>query len=71
MVIRISLGASVPSVGCTVLAASGVMVKVTGVALGVLGVLAALVFWPSHGLDTLDQPEQSLERVVASGTNSC
>jgi hypothetical protein len=39
---------------------------VTGVALGVLGVLAALIFWPSHGLDTLDRPEQSLERVVAS-----
>ena len=37
---------------------------VTGVALGVLAVLAALVFWPSHGLDTLDRPEQSLERVV-------
>ena len=27
---------------------------VTGVALGVLGVLAALIFWPSHGPDTLD-----------------
>ena len=39
---------------------------VTGAALGVLGVLAALIFWPSHGLDTLDRPEQSLERVVAS-----
>jgi hypothetical protein len=39
---------------------------VTGVALGILGVLAALIFWPSHGLDTLDRPEQSLERVVAS-----
>ena len=38
---------------------------VTGVALGVLGVLAALLFWPSHGLDTLDRPEESLERVVA------
>ena len=37
---------------------------VTGVALGVLAVLAALVFWPSHGLDTLDRPEESLERVV-------
>ena len=39
---------------------------VTGVALGVLGVLAALIFWPAHGLDTLDRPEQSLERVVGS-----
>ena len=39
---------------------------VTGVALGILGVLAALLFWPAHGLDTLDRPEQSLERVVAS-----
>src|SRR5262245_4611328 len=38
---------------------------VTGVALGALAVLAILVFWPSHGLDTLDRPEQSLERVVA------
>jgi membrane protease YdiL (CAAX protease family) len=37
---------------------------VTGVALGLLGALAVLVFWPSHGLDTLDRPEQSLERVV-------
>ena len=37
---------------------------VTGVALGVLGALAAIVFWPSPGLDTLDRPEQSLERVV-------
>lgn len=37
---------------------------VTGVALGILGVLAVTVFWPSHGLDTLERPEQSLERVV-------
>lgn len=37
---------------------------VTGVALGLLGVLAVLIFWPSHGLDSLDRPEQSLERVV-------
>ena len=39
---------------------------VTGVALGILGVLAVLIFWPAHGLDTLDRPEQSLERVVGS-----
>lgn len=38
---------------------------VTGVALALLAVLAVLVFWPSHGLDTLDHPEESLERVVA------
>src|SRR5262249_37537310 len=38
---------------------------VTGAALAVLAVLAALVFWPPQGLDTLDRPEQSLERVVA------
>lgn len=38
---------------------------VTGVALGVLAALAVLVFWPSHGPDTLDQPEQALERVVS------
>jgi hypothetical protein len=38
---------------------------VTGAALGLLGVLVVLVFWPSHPLDTLDQPEQSLERVVS------
>ena len=37
---------------------------VTGVALGVLGVLAVLVFWPAPGLDTLERPERSLERVV-------
>ena len=37
----------------------------TGVALGLLGVLAALLFWPAHGLDTLERPEQSLERVIA------
>jgi CAAX protease family protein len=37
---------------------------VTGVALGVLAVLAVLVLWPSHGPDTLDRPEQSLERVI-------
>jgi membrane protease YdiL (CAAX protease family) len=37
---------------------------VTGAALGLLVVLAALLFWPSHGLDTLDGPEESLERVV-------
>jgi hypothetical protein len=37
---------------------------VTGAALGVLAGLAALVFWPAHGLDTLDRPEDSLERVV-------
>ena len=39
---------------------------VTGAALAVLAVLAALLFWPAHGLDTLDRPEQSLERVVAT-----
>ena len=38
---------------------------VTGVALALLGALAVLVFWPSHGLDSLDRPEQSLERLVA------
>ena len=37
---------------------------VTGAALGVLAGLAALVFWPAHGLDTLERPEESLERVV-------
>ena len=37
---------------------------VTGVALALLGVLAGLLFWPAQGLDTLEQPEQSLERVV-------
>jgi uncharacterized protein len=37
---------------------------VTGVALGLLGGLAGLLFWPAHGLDTLEQPERSLERVV-------
>jgi membrane protease YdiL (CAAX protease family) len=37
---------------------------VTGVALGLLGNLAALLFWPAHGLDTLEWPEESLERVV-------
>ena len=37
---------------------------VTGVALGLLAGLAALLFWPAHGLDLLDRPEQSLERVV-------
>jgi membrane protease YdiL (CAAX protease family) len=37
---------------------------VTGVALGLLGLLAGLLFWPAHGLDTLEQPERSLERVV-------
>src|SRR5262245_30000845 len=37
---------------------------VTGVALGTLAVLAAVVFWPAHGPDTLEQPEQSLELVV-------
>ena len=37
---------------------------VTGVALGLLAGLAALLFWPSYGLDLLDRPEQSLERVV-------
>ena len=37
---------------------------VTGIALGLLGALAALLFWPAHGLDTLEQPEASLERVV-------
>jgi membrane protease YdiL (CAAX protease family) len=39
---------------------------VTGAALGILVVLAVLIFWPSHGLDTLERPEGSLERVVAS-----
>jgi hypothetical protein len=39
---------------------------VTGVALGVLAGLAVLVFWPTRPLDTVDRPEQSLERVVAS-----
>jgi CAAX protease family protein len=38
---------------------------VTGVALAALAALALLVFWPSHGPDTLDRPEQSLERLVA------
>jgi membrane protease YdiL (CAAX protease family) len=38
---------------------------VTGVALALLGVLGGLVFWPTHGLDTLERPEESLERVVA------
>ena len=38
---------------------------VTGVALALLGVLAGLLFWPAHGLDTLEQPERSLERVVS------
>ena len=37
---------------------------VTGVALGVLVVLAVLIFWPSLPLDTLERPEQSLERLV-------
>jgi CAAX protease family protein len=37
---------------------------VTATALAVLAVLAALVFWPAHGVDTLDRPEESLERVV-------
>src|SRR5262245_9203997 len=37
---------------------------VTGVALVILCALGVTVFWPSHGLDTLEQPEQSLERVV-------
>ena len=37
---------------------------VTGVALGVLVVLAVLIFWPSLHLDTLERPEQSLERLV-------
>src|SRR6185436_5643596 len=37
---------------------------VTGAALAVLAGLAALVFWPAHGLDTLERPEESLERVV-------
>jgi membrane protease YdiL (CAAX protease family) len=38
---------------------------VTGAALAVLAGLAALVFWPAHGLDTLERPEESLERVVS------
>jgi len=38
---------------------------VTGVALGFLSILAVLLFWPAHGLDTLERPEESLERVVA------
>jgi membrane protease YdiL (CAAX protease family) len=38
---------------------------VTGAALGILVILAVLIFWPSHGLDTLERPEESLERVVA------
>jgi membrane protease YdiL (CAAX protease family) len=37
---------------------------VTGVALVLLGGLAALLFWPAHGLDTVERPEASLERVV-------
>jgi membrane protease YdiL (CAAX protease family) len=37
---------------------------ITGAALAVLLALAAVVFWPSHTLDTLDRPEESLERVV-------
>jgi membrane protease YdiL (CAAX protease family) len=27
--------------------------------------LAVLLFWPAHGLDTLERPEESLERMVA------
>ena len=38
---------------------------VTGAALAVLLALAVIVFWPSHTLDTLDRPEESLERVVS------
>jgi hypothetical protein len=38
---------------------------VTAAALAVLLALAAIVFWPSHSLDTLERPEQSLERVVS------
>jgi membrane protease YdiL (CAAX protease family) len=38
---------------------------VTGVALGLLGGLAALLLWPAHGLDVLERPEESLERMVA------
>jgi hypothetical protein len=36
----------------------------TAAALAILSVLAVLVFWPSQGPDTLDQPERSLERLV-------
>ena len=38
---------------------------VTGAALAALVALAVVVFWPSRSLDTLDRPEESLERVVA------
>jgi hypothetical protein len=37
---------------------------VTGAALGILGVLAAFLFWPAPGLDAIDRPEQSLDRLV-------
>ena len=37
----------------------------TGVALGLLGGLAVLLLWPAHGLDVLERPEESLERMVA------
>jgi CAAX protease family protein len=37
---------------------------VTAVALAALAVLAVLIFWPSLPLDTLERPEQSLERLV-------
>jgi len=37
---------------------------VTGAALAGLAALSVFVFWPSRSLDTLDRPEESLERVV-------
>ena len=37
---------------------------VTGVALLLLGALGGLLFWPAHGLDTLEQPVRSLARVI-------
>jgi CAAX protease family protein len=39
---------------------------VTGAALAVFLALAVIVFWPSHTLDSLDRPEESLERLVSS-----
>ena len=38
---------------------------VTGLALAVLVGLAALLLWPSHGLDTVERPEESLERLTS------
>jgi membrane protease YdiL (CAAX protease family) len=38
---------------------------VTGAALAALAGLAVFLFWPTRSLDTLERPEESLERVVA------